>query len=124
MKSSVEAILTFSLVFQSIEASAWIIIHGKVYDVTEFIHKHPGGSEMMLLSAGRDCTDLFESYHAFHERARSYLASYEIGMYKIKFFISFLVKVIQTVGKTSRSNAKSIFPFFICLRFWLPFFTV
>ena len=36
---------------------------------------------MMLLSAGRDCTDLFESYHAFHERARTYLASYEIGMF-------------------------------------------
>lgn len=43
----------------------WIAVDGKVYDVTSWIPKHPGGSEMIVLSAGRDVTNLFESYHPF-----------------------------------------------------------
>ena len=47
-----------------------------------FLDKHPGGREMLLLAAGRECTDLFESYHAFTAdptRPTKYLASMEIG---------------------------------------------
>lgn len=39
--------------------SAWVIVDDGVYDLTGFVDKHPGGREMMLLAAGRDCTDLF-----------------------------------------------------------------
>jgi len=38
---------------------------GKVYDVTSWIPKHPGGADVLILSAGRDVTNLFESYHPF-----------------------------------------------------------
>lgn len=61
--------------------SLWVIIDEKVYDVTQFLDKHPGGREMMLLSAGRDCTHLFQMYHCLSERAPKYLASYEIGVF-------------------------------------------
>lgn len=30
----------------------WMIIHGKVYDVTKFLVEHPGGEEVMLESKG------------------------------------------------------------------------
>ena len=40
----------------------------KVYDVTEFLDKHPGGSQQLLLAAGRDVTHLFNSYHSFGTR--------------------------------------------------------
>jgi fatty acid desaturase/predicted heme/steroid binding protein len=43
----------------------WVAMDGKVYDVTSWIPKHPGGSDVLILSAGRDVTNLFESYHPF-----------------------------------------------------------
>ena len=51
--------------------SAFVIIDGHVYDITGFMDKHPGGREMMLLSAGRECTDLFTMYHCACARARA-----------------------------------------------------
>lgn len=41
------------------------MIHGVPYDLQEFVDRHPGGRESILLGRGRDCTALFESYHAF-----------------------------------------------------------
>jgi len=43
----------------------WVAMDGKVYDVTSWLPKHPGGADVILLSAGRDVTNLFESYHPF-----------------------------------------------------------
>jgi len=41
----------------------WIAIRGKVYDVTEWVPKHPGGTDVLYYNAGRDGTQLFEAYH-------------------------------------------------------------
>jgi hypothetical protein len=40
-------------------------IHGNGYDLNDFVERHPGGIEAISLGKGRDCTALFESYHAF-----------------------------------------------------------
>ena len=48
--------------------NAAIAYDGKVYDVTGFLDKHPGGSEQLLLAAGRDVTYLFNSYHSKETR--------------------------------------------------------
>lgn len=62
--------------------SCWVTVDGKVYDITGFLDKHPGGKEMLLLAAGRECTDLFNSYHWMRpDRPRKFLAAYEIGEY-------------------------------------------
>ncbi|KIW04648.1 uncharacterized protein PV09_04393 [Verruconis gallopava] len=34
----------------------WVAIRGKVYDLTAFLNKHPGGSDFLLASIGRDAT--------------------------------------------------------------------
>ena len=34
------------------ERSCWLIIHGKVYDVTDFLEEHPGGYDIVVASAG------------------------------------------------------------------------
>jgi L-lactate dehydrogenase (cytochrome) len=43
--------------------SCWVIIHGKVYDVTEFLPEHPGGQRIILKYAGKDATEEFEPIH-------------------------------------------------------------
>ena len=35
----------------------------QVYNVSEFVKKHPGGIDQIMLGAGRDITQLFECYH-------------------------------------------------------------
>ena len=41
----------------------WVIIHGKAYDVTEFLPEHPGGPKIILKYAGKDATEEFEPIH-------------------------------------------------------------
>lgn len=60
------------------EESAWVAVDGLVYDITEFIDRHPGGREIILLAVGRDATDLFNSYHPFTSVPRKLLAKYRI----------------------------------------------
>mmetsp|Transcript_8631 Transcript_8631/g.18948 ORF Transcript_8631/g.18948 Transcript_8631/m.18948 type:complete len:559 (-) Transcript_8631:291-1967(-) len=42
----------------------WIIVDERVYDVTNYVDKHPGGWLPMVDMAGKDCTDVFANYHA------------------------------------------------------------
>ena len=55
---------------QSIEQDRMWYIHGVAYDLEEFVERHPGGVEAIRLGRGRDCTALFESYHAFSENSK------------------------------------------------------
>ena len=43
---------------------AWVVIDERVYDVTRFIERHPGGVGPIVALAGKDCTDVFANYHA------------------------------------------------------------
>ncbi|OBT75626.1 hypothetical protein VF21_05159 [Pseudogymnoascus sp. 05NY08] len=43
--------------------SCWVIVHGKAYDVTEFMSEHPGGMTIILKWAGKDATDTYEPIH-------------------------------------------------------------
>ena len=41
----------------------WIVISGNIYDITEFLQKHPGGSGMLMGVAGEEVTDYFYALH-------------------------------------------------------------
>ncbi|XP_032675937.1 cytochrome b5-like [Odontomachus brunneus] len=41
--------------------SLWIVIHGSVYNLTEFCKEHPGGEEVLLELAGKDGSKCFDS---------------------------------------------------------------
>lgn len=43
--------------------SCWVIIADNVYDVTELLDSHPGGSHSILRHAGQDATEAYEPVH-------------------------------------------------------------
>ena len=45
------------------ETDCWIILHNNIYDVTDFLSKHPGGKRAILSVAGQNATDEFEMIH-------------------------------------------------------------
>ena len=47
---------TFSLVEvakHNTQNDLWVVINNKVYDVTAFVEKHPGGHEVLIERAGK-----------------------------------------------------------------------
>ena len=53
----------------NIPESRWIVIDGFVYNVTEFIKDHPGGTKPFEKYAGTDASDKF---HKINAHAQSY----------------------------------------------------
>ena len=45
------------------ETDAWIVIDDNVYNITDYIDKHPGGKESILKYAGKDATKAFYQIH-------------------------------------------------------------
>ncbi|OJJ03699.1 hypothetical protein ASPVEDRAFT_63324 [Aspergillus versicolor CBS 583.65] len=41
----------------------WIVVDNQVWDVTDFLDKHPGGSTIILKYAGRDATKAYSEVH-------------------------------------------------------------
>lgn len=41
----------------------WVIVHGRAYDVTDFLPEHPGGQKIILKYAGKDATKEFDPIH-------------------------------------------------------------
>jgi predicted heme/steroid binding protein len=45
------------------KASCWVVLDGKVLDVTNFLSEHPGGELAILTFAGKDATEEFNMIH-------------------------------------------------------------
>ncbi|KAL6527002.1 Cytochrome b5 isoform E [Orobanche gracilis] len=56
----------------------WLIIGGKVYDVTPFMDDHPGGDDVLLSATGKDATNDFEDV-GHSDSAREMMDKYYIG---------------------------------------------
>ena len=39
----------------------WIIIKNKIYNITNYLTIHPGGKNILLQIAGKDCTEYFNN---------------------------------------------------------------
>ncbi|KAL1641005.1 hypothetical protein SLS58_006447 [Diplodia intermedia] len=61
------------------KSDMWIVVHGKVYDVTSYLQDHPGGVEAIEEVAGTDCTAAFEDV-GHSEDARELLQPLLIGV--------------------------------------------
>ncbi|GAB5355431.1 hypothetical protein AAMO2058_000204900 [Amorphochlora amoebiformis] len=57
----------------------WCIIHGKVYDISQYVERHPGGIDILIdKAAGADASEAFEEIQ-HSEDARRALQKYVIG---------------------------------------------
>ena len=62
-------------------STAWIIIHGLIFDVTDFRKKHPAGEYVINSVVGKNATQDFEdSFHSI--RARGLLRALAVGRLK------------------------------------------
>lgn len=54
------------------------VVENKVYDLREFVGKHPGGSQWIELTKGQDLTEHFITHHLNEEKARAVLQKYYV----------------------------------------------
>ncbi len=59
--------------------SAWTVIDGAVYDLTDFVNRHPGGSSAILKAAGKDGSIVFNKRGRHSSSDRRTLEAYMIG---------------------------------------------
>jgi cytochrome b involved in lipid metabolism len=57
----------------------WSIIRGKVYDLTSFASRHPGGQSAIASICGRDGSSSFLSQHSGDSQANSQLSGFVLG---------------------------------------------
>ncbi|KAK3085602.1 hypothetical protein FSP39_005993 [Pinctada imbricata] len=58
--------------------SCWIVVHDNVYDITDFLHEHPGGWDVLMENAGTDATVAFDD-KGHSKDAKELLSQYKIG---------------------------------------------
>ncbi len=66
----------------SIASNCWSTVNGKVYNLTSWISKHPGGSEAIISMCGKDASSAFNGQHGGQARPASELANFAIGTLK------------------------------------------
>lgn len=47
------------------EGSMWTVLKGRVYNIAPYMKFHPGGVDLLMKAVGKDCTTLFNKYHAW-----------------------------------------------------------
>ncbi|KAE9404863.1 cytochrome b5 [Gymnopus androsaceus JB14] len=60
--------------------SIWLLLDGKVYNVSKFLDEHPGGDEVILAEAGKDATEAFEDV-GHSDEARALLPDMLVGTF-------------------------------------------
>ena len=57
----------------------WSVVDAGVFNLSEWINKHPGGGGVIQGMCGVDATAAFSAKHSGSQRAKDFLASYKIG---------------------------------------------
>ena len=75
----------------------WVVSEGHVYDVGDFVHKHPGGTDILLGQAGQDITDVMQDVQSHHHSKAAYqiLEKYRIGD-------------LKTAAKAKKAKSKKV----------------
>ncbi|KMZ58373.1 Cytochrome b5 isoform B [Zostera marina] len=94
----------------------WIIMNGKVYDVSSFMDEHPGGDEALLAVTGTDATSDFDDI-GHSESAIELAQKYVIG----EIDASLIPKKVNYVPSQTTYNPDKTGNFiFKIIQFMLP----
>ncbi|XP_066893561.1 acyl-CoA 6-desaturase isoform X3 [Kogia breviceps] len=63
----------------SLRTDQWLVIDRKVYNITEWAHRHPGGHRVIGHCAGEDATDVFLAFHRNLDFVRKFMKPLLIG---------------------------------------------
>jgi len=111
-------------------SDCWIVVHGKVYDVSRWAPKHPGGN-LIVSGAGRDSTAFMHSYHPCY--VMEMLTQYHIGevdkydnyyTWDSKFYNTIKLRV-EKYMKENNMTRDSLFMYFktvFILAMWIIFY--
>lgn len=80
VKPKVAGYTMSDVAMHSTASSCWTIVNGSVYDVTNWINKHPGGSRAIMGMCGKDASSAFDNQHGGQARPESELANFKIGI--------------------------------------------
>ncbi|CAG8025608.1 unnamed protein product [Penicillium nalgiovense] len=81
----------------------WVIIHGKVYDLTKYVRDHPGGADVLYDVAGLDATEAYDEV-GHSEDADEIMKTFMIGTVKDAQEIKAPKKVVRLVQPTARKK--------------------
>ncbi len=59
--------------------SCWSAVNGSVYDLTNWISKHPGGEQAIISLCGKDGSAIFNGKHGDMQKQADILATFKIG---------------------------------------------
>ncbi|XP_022102086.1 fatty acid desaturase 2-like [Acanthaster planci] len=80
MRVSKQSTYTWDEVRQhSTQTDKWVVIEGGVYDVSQWVKRHPGGFKVLSHYAGEDATEAFVAFHPDKNLVRKYLKPLYIG---------------------------------------------
>ncbi|XP_039209099.1 acyl-CoA (8-3)-desaturase-like isoform X3 [Crotalus tigris] len=107
----------------------WLVIDRKVYDVSRFYRRHPGGSRTIASFAGQDATDPFTAFHVDKTLVRKHMASLLIGELapdqpsfepsKNKLLVEDFRELVSTVEKMGLFKPNQFFFFLMLLQILL-----
>jgi cytochrome b involved in lipid metabolism/uncharacterized membrane protein len=60
-------------------SSCWSVVDGEVYDLTDWITRHPGGAKRILSMCGQDGSTEYHSQHGATGQAAKTLAGFSLG---------------------------------------------
>lgn len=61
------------------ESDCWSIVNGKVYNLTSYVQKHPGGNAVIANICGKDGTNSFSNQHNTESKPKSVLSGFLLG---------------------------------------------
>lgn len=57
----------------------WLVINRKIYNISSFYRRHPGGARVISHYSGQDATDAFTAFHIDKALVSKYMSSLQVG---------------------------------------------